>query len=99
MGADCTNAPLMAPLAREGRRAASARGRDSRGLQNRPQVVELVEQVPDVIGGPAFAVSMQVGKRRVVAIAVERRLGFPFDDDEHLPRRDLAGGAFAEFLE
>ena len=64
--------------------------------EQRPQVVEPVEQVPHVRRGASFPVRMQVGQRGVLAVALEGRPGLPFDEDEHLPRSDVAGHAFPE---
>ena len=68
-------------------------------LEDRPQVLQLVEEVPDVVSGTLLSVRMQVGDLWVVAVAVERRLGLPFDEDHYLARLDFARGRLAEFSE
>src|SRR5258705_7005348 len=68
-------------------------------LQQRTQVVEAVEEVPDVVRAPLYPVRMQVRELRVIAVAVERFLGIPFDQDQYLPRRNLARSRLAEAAE
>src|SRR6185436_4223450 len=68
-------------------------------LQQDPQVVQAIEQVPDVAGAAVDAVRMQVGELRVVAVAVESRLRIPLDQDQHLARLDVAGRGLAELAE
>ena len=46
-------------------------------LEDRPQVLQLVEEVPDVVSGTLLSVRMQVGDLWIVAVAVERRLQTP----------------------
>ena len=43
-------------------------------IEDRPQVLELVEEVPDVVAGAPFPVRMQVGDFWIVAVAVKGRL-------------------------
>jgi len=40
-------------------------------LENRPQVFQLVEKVPDIIAGTFLSVRMQVRNIRIVAVVVE----------------------------
>src|ERR1700677_2756298 len=53
-------------------------------FEQRPQVVQPVEQVPYVGRGALFPVRVQVGQLGILAVAVEGRLGLPFDEDHHL---------------
>src|SRR6185503_1555772 len=51
--------------------------------------------MPDVLARALDAVRMQVGKVRVVAVAVERLLGGPLEDDDRA-RLNTAFGRLAE---
>src|SRR5581483_12466467 len=42
---------------------------------------------------------MQIGELRIVAVALERRLRLPLDQDQHRPRLDLPQHRFAELAE
>lgn len=66
------------------------------GAKQRPQVAEPVEQMPHVRRGASVPVRMQVGQRGVLPVALEGRPGLPFDEDEHLPRSDVARRALPE---
>jgi hypothetical protein len=50
-------------------------------FENRPQVFELVEEVPDVIAGALLPVPMQVGNVCIIAVAVEGFFRRSFNDD------------------
>src|SRR5712664_3654018 len=65
-------------------------------LQDWPQILELVEEMPDVVVSAFHAMRMQIGKPRIVAIAVEGLLRGPFDEDEDRARLELARRALAE---
>ena len=56
-----------------------------------PQVLELVEEVPDVVAGAFLPVRMQVGDFWIVAVALEGRFRCPFDQDHHRLRLDVTG--------
>src|SRR3989442_10004250 len=65
-------------------------------LQERTQVLELVEEVPDVILRALVAMRMQVGELGVGAVTVEGLLGGPFHQDENGARLDVAGRRLTE---
>ena len=68
-------------------------------LQDGPEVFQLVEEVPDVLVRALFPVRVQVGELRVVAVAVERLLRFPLDEDQHLARRQVPHRCLAELAQ
>ena len=57
-----------------------------RSFQDRPQILQSVEQMPDIVARPVDAVRMEVGKRRIVAIAFKSLFRSPFDHDHHRAR-------------
>jgi hypothetical protein len=54
----------------------------ARRLEDGPEVVQLVEQVPDVVARAVDAMRVEVGEARVVAVAVEGFPRRPFDQDQ-----------------
>ncbi len=68
-------------------------------LEQRPQVVEAVEQVPDVGRRTVLPVGVQIGQFGIVAVTVEGVLRLPLDENQHLAWLDLAGDRFAELSE
>src|SRR4249919_4006262 len=71
----------------------------NRLLKDRPQVLELVEQVPDVIASAFLAMRMQVRDSWIAAVRVESCLRRPFDEDHHRARFDVASGRLAKLAE
>src|SRR5215831_13771261 len=68
-------------------------------FEDRPQVLKLVEKMPDIVAAALLAVRMQVGDSGIIAVAVEGFLRRPFDQDHHGARLDVAGGRLAELAE
>src|SRR5687767_444746 len=65
-------------------------------FQQGSQVVQLVEQMPDVPPGALLAVRMQIRERRIAAIALEGGWRFPFDDDHHGARLEFPHDGLAK---
>src|ERR1051325_5315162 len=59
-------------------------------LEDRPQVLEFIEEMPQVVLRAVHAVRVQIRQLRVVAITFERRLRVPLDQDQHLAPRPAA---------
>lgn len=59
-------------------------------LQQRPKVLELVEEVPDVVVATGFAVRVEIRQLGVFAVAVEVGAALPLDEDQYLSWLDLA---------
>src|SRR5438105_10245583 len=68
-------------------------------FEDRLQVLELVEEVPDVVAGALLPVRMQVTNLRIVAVAVKGCLRRPFDEDHHRARLDVACCGLSELAE
>src|ERR1700754_4588012 len=77
----------------------SRRTRVSSRLQYWPQIVEAVEQVPDVRRRTVLTVGVQIGQLGIIAVAVEGVLRIPLDEDQHLAGLDLTGDRFTELSE
>src|SRR5258708_31656090 len=60
-----------------------------RVLEQRCEVVQAVEKVPDIPSGALLAVTMQVDQGRVTEVALEGLAGAPLHEDQDLPRLDV----------
>src|SRR5258708_13068623 len=60
-----------------------------RVLEQRSEVVQAVEKLPDIPSGALLAVTMQVDQGRVTEVALEGLAGAPLHEDQDLPRLDL----------
>ena len=61
-------------------------------FQDRPEILKLIKQVPDVIAGSVDPMGVQVVEGGVIAITLEGCDGGPLDQDHHLARLDATGG-------
>src|SRR5438132_11912575 len=62
-------------------------------LQQRPEIVQPIEQLPDIARGSTLPMAVQVGQRRIGHVAIERLARAPFDQDPALAALDLTGNA------
>src|SRR5207253_10252730 len=62
-------------------------------LQQRPEIVQPIEQLPDIARGSALPMAVQVGQRRIGHVAVECLARAPLDQDQDLAALEITGDA------